>query len=128
MFLSLEQRIFLDLEYQHLEHSCVQSRRTFQRRFHVRRGPSDNVIKALFEKFERTGNVNDDPIGNVCRPSSAITEANADAVQQVMRQQPRTSVRGFAFHAGWTPKNGHGLRRCFFHKYKHAPDSFQLPL
>ncbi|GBO04801.1 hypothetical protein AVEN_203888-1 [Araneus ventricosus] len=65
----------------------------------MRKGPSDNAIKALFEKFERTGNVNDDRIGNVCRPSSAFTESNDDAVQQVMRQQLRTSVRNFAFHA-----------------------------
>ncbi|GBN76367.1 hypothetical protein AVEN_223613-1, partial [Araneus ventricosus] len=30
--------------------------------------------------FERKGNVNDDRIGNVCRPRSAVTESNADAV------------------------------------------------
>ncbi|GBL80113.1 hypothetical protein AVEN_29107-1 [Araneus ventricosus] len=49
MVLSLEQRIFLVLEYHRLEHSSVQTRRSFQRRFDVRRGPSDNAIKALFE-------------------------------------------------------------------------------
>ncbi|GBN62572.1 hypothetical protein AVEN_256804-1 [Araneus ventricosus] len=75
----------------------------------MRGGPSDNAIKALFEKFERTGNVNDDRIGNVGRPRSAFTESNDVAVQQVMRQQLRTSVRSFAFHAGLTPKNGHAL-------------------
>ncbi|GBO12652.1 hypothetical protein AVEN_14405-1 [Araneus ventricosus] len=78
---SLEQRIFLVLEYHRLEHSCVQTRRSFQRRFDVRRGPSDNAIKVLFEKFERTGNINDDHTGNVGRPRSAVTESNADAVQ-----------------------------------------------
>ncbi|GBN05194.1 hypothetical protein AVEN_143024-1 [Araneus ventricosus] len=80
MVLSLEQRIFLVLEYHRLEHSCVQTRRSFQRRNDVRSGPSDSAIKALFEKFERTGNVNDDRIGNVDRPRSANTESNAGAV------------------------------------------------
>ncbi|GBO31038.1 hypothetical protein AVEN_198486-1 [Araneus ventricosus] len=75
----------------------------------MRRGPSDNAIKDLFGKFERTRNVIDDRIGNVGRPRSVFTESNDDAVQQVMRQQPRTSVRSFAFHAGLTPKNGHAL-------------------
>ncbi|GBN92133.1 hypothetical protein AVEN_117125-1 [Araneus ventricosus] len=93
MVLSLEPRIFLVLDYHRLEHSCVQMRRSFQRRFDVRRGPSDNAIKALFEKFERTRNVSDDHIGNVGRPPSAVTESKADAVQQVILQQPRTSVR-----------------------------------
>ncbi|GBN28516.1 hypothetical protein AVEN_259046-1 [Araneus ventricosus] len=95
MVLSLEQRIFLVLEYHCLEHSCVQTRRSFQRRFNVRRGPSNNAIKALVEKFERTGNVNDDRIGNFGRPRSAVTESNVDAVRQLILQQP------------WTPENDH---------------------
>ncbi|GBM93016.1 hypothetical protein AVEN_219830-1 [Araneus ventricosus] len=80
MVLFLEHRIFIVLEYHRMEHSYVQTRRSFQRRFDVRRGSSDNAIKALFEKFERTGNVNDNRIGNVGRPRSAITESNADAI------------------------------------------------
>ncbi|GBO12030.1 hypothetical protein AVEN_159043-1 [Araneus ventricosus] len=66
----------------------------------MRRGTSDNAIKALIEKIKRTGIVNDDRIGNVCRPRSVFTESNDDAVQKVMQKQPRTSVRNFAFHAG----------------------------
>ncbi|GBN06408.1 hypothetical protein AVEN_139760-1 [Araneus ventricosus] len=100
MVLSLEQRIFRVLEYHRLQHSCVRTRRSFQRRFDVRRGPSDNAIKALLEKFERTGNVNDDRIGNVGLPRSAVTESNASAVQQVILQQPRTSVRRVTSRAG----------------------------
>ncbi|GBL78265.1 hypothetical protein AVEN_105860-1 [Araneus ventricosus] len=93
MVLSLEQRIFRLLEYHRLEHNCVQTRRSFQRRFDVRRDPSDNAIKALIKKVERTGNVSDDRIGNVGRARSAVTESNADAIEQVILQQPRTSVR-----------------------------------
>ncbi|GBN10117.1 hypothetical protein AVEN_214030-1 [Araneus ventricosus] len=80
MVLSSEQRIFHVLEYHRLKHSCVETRRRFQRRSDVKRGPSDNAIKALLEKFERTGNVTDDRIGNVVEPRSAITESNVDAV------------------------------------------------
>ncbi|GBO37362.1 hypothetical protein AVEN_274129-1 [Araneus ventricosus] len=90
MVIFLVQRMFLVLEYQHLEHSCVQTRRSFQRIFLVRIGPLDNAIKAL---FERKGNVNDDRIGNVCPPRSAVTESNADAVRLVVRQRLRSSVR-----------------------------------
>ncbi|GBM51052.1 hypothetical protein AVEN_123867-1 [Araneus ventricosus] len=86
MVLSLEQRIFLVLDYHRLERSCVQTRRSFKRRYDVRRGSSDNAIKALFKKFERTGNVNDDRIGNVGRPRSSVTESNAVTVQQVILQ------------------------------------------
>ncbi|GBL89969.1 hypothetical protein AVEN_178380-1 [Araneus ventricosus] len=86
MVLSLEHRIFLVLEYHRLEHSCVQTMRSFQRRFDKRKGPSGNAIKALFEKFERTGSVNDDRMGNVGRSHSAVTESNADAVQQIILQ------------------------------------------
>ncbi|GBO27280.1 hypothetical protein AVEN_141539-1 [Araneus ventricosus] len=119
MVFSLEQRIFLVLEYQHVEQSCVQSRRTLQRRFHVRRGSSDNAINAMFEKFERTGNVNDDRIGNIGRPRNAVTESNADTVQQVIRLQPRTSVRSFAFYAGIRKITTLSITRKNLHVFPH---------
>ncbi|GBL87072.1 hypothetical protein AVEN_218768-1 [Araneus ventricosus] len=100
MVLTLEQRIFPVLEYHRLENSRVQMRRSFRRRFDVRRGPSYNAIKALFGKFERTENVNDDRIGNVGRPRSAVTESNADDAPQVILQQSRTSVHRVASRAG----------------------------
>ncbi|GBM16701.1 hypothetical protein AVEN_144354-1 [Araneus ventricosus] len=90
MVLSLKQRIFLVPECQHLEHSYVQTRRSFQRIFLVRRDLSDNAIKAL---FERTGNVNDERIGNVCPPRSAVKESNSDYVHLVVRERSPTSVR-----------------------------------
>ncbi|GBM14913.1 hypothetical protein AVEN_213260-1 [Araneus ventricosus] len=100
MVSSLELWTFLVLVDHRLEHSCVQTRCSFQRRFDVRRGPSDNAIKALFEKFERTGNVNDDHIVNVGWPRSAVTKSNAEAVQQVILQQPRTFLQRVASRAG----------------------------
>ncbi|GBM96661.1 hypothetical protein AVEN_29479-1 [Araneus ventricosus] len=81
MILSLEQRIFLVLAYHRLEHSYFQTSHCFQRIFDVRRGQSDDAIKGLFEKFERKRNVNDDRIGNVGLPRSAVTESNADVTQ-----------------------------------------------
>ncbi|GBO04802.1 hypothetical protein AVEN_203889-1 [Araneus ventricosus] len=93
MVLFWVQRVCRVLEYQHLERSCVQTKRSFQRIFLVRICPLDNAIKALFEMLERKGNVYDDRNGNVCQPRSAVTESNADAVQLVFRQRPRTYVR-----------------------------------
>ncbi|GBN12972.1 hypothetical protein AVEN_183797-1, partial [Araneus ventricosus] len=120
-------QIFLVLKYHRLEHSCVQTRCSFQRRFDARRGPSDNAIKALFEKFERTGNVNDDRIVNVGRPCSAVTESNGDAVQQAILQQPRATVRRDASRAGLRRMSTHRIMR---HNLHMSPYNIQprLPL
>ncbi|GBM16147.1 hypothetical protein AVEN_163161-1 [Araneus ventricosus] len=112
MVLSLKQRIFLVLEYHRLEHSCVQTRRSFQKRFDVRR---DNGIKAL---FERTGKVNDDRIGNVGRPRSAVTESNADAIQQVILQLLRTSVCRVASRAELQRMTTHRIMRHNLHMFQ----------
>lgn len=64
MVYSLEQRIFLVLEYHRLDHSITQTRRSFQKKFSIAKGPSRNTIISLFEKFEQTGSVNDDRAGN----------------------------------------------------------------
>lgn len=111
MVFSVEQRVFIVLEFHRLEHSCVQTRRSFQRKFHVRKGPSDNAIRTLFQKFERTGSVNDDRIGNVGRPCLSVTESNAEAVQQVIQQRPRTSVRRVASCTGLRRMSTHRLMR-----------------
>ena len=73
---SLEQRIFLVIEFHHLDldHS-------FQRKFKVRNSLVNSIIQALFEKFQRTRNVNADPAGNIGRQSTAISETYAVVVQ-----------------------------------------------
>ncbi|GBN68733.1 hypothetical protein AVEN_133821-1 [Araneus ventricosus] len=113
MVLSLEQWIFLVLEYHRLEHSFVQTRRSFQRKFDVRRGPSDNAMKTV-RKIRMNGIHR---IGNVGRPRSAVTEPNVDAVQQVILQQPRTSVRRVASRAALRRMTTHRNMRHNLHMF-----------
>ncbi|GFQ64650.1 hypothetical protein TNCT_194501 [Trichonephila clavata] len=67
----LEQRIFV-LEFHHLDHSFAATRRSFQRKFIVRNGLTNSTIKALFEKLQRIGNVNDDRAENAGHPIVTI--------------------------------------------------------
>ncbi|GBL97589.1 hypothetical protein AVEN_49108-1 [Araneus ventricosus] len=62
---SIEQRVFLVLEYHRLERSPTATRRSFQKRFNVPKGPDANTIRKLFAKFERAGSVNDNRVENV---------------------------------------------------------------
>jgi len=99
MVYSLEQRIFLVLEFHRLEYSVVATRRIFQLKFNVFEGPKTNTIKDLFEKFERTGNVKDERAGKVRRPSRATTEDYAQLVQQVIKQWFRSQTTPYYFCA-----------------------------
>lgn len=117
MVYSLEQRIFLVLEFHRLEHSVVATRRSFQRKFNVTKGPKSDTIKDLFEKFQRTGNVQDERAGKVGRPRTATTEGNAQLVQQVIQQRPRVSVRRVAAAVQITPTSTYRLMRQSLHLY-----------
>ncbi|GBO28265.1 hypothetical protein AVEN_178314-1 [Araneus ventricosus] len=58
-----------------------------------------------------------DRIGNVGRPRSDVTESNADALQQVILQQPRTSVRRVASCAGLLRMTKHRIMRHNLHMF-----------
>ncbi|GBM37463.1 hypothetical protein AVEN_105626-1 [Araneus ventricosus] len=60
---SIEQRVFLVLEYHRLKESPTATRRSFQARFNVPKGPDVKTIRTLFAKFQRTGSVTDDLVG-----------------------------------------------------------------
>lgn len=49
---SLEQRIFLALEFQHLTFSIVKTRHSFLKKFNVTKGPIRYTIKAVLGKFQ----------------------------------------------------------------------------
>ncbi|GFY16843.1 uncharacterized protein TNCV_4338441 [Trichonephila clavipes] len=70
---SIEERIFLVLEYHRLQESPTATRRSFQARFNVPKGPDAKTIRTLFAKFQRTGCVTDDLVGNVGRKQTAVT-------------------------------------------------------
>lgn len=92
----LEQRIFLVLEFHRLEHSVVATRRSFQWKFNVIKGPKSDTIKDLFEKFQRTRKVKDERAGKVGRPRTATTEGIAQLVQQAIQHRTRVSIRRVA--------------------------------
>lgn len=104
MTYSLEERIFLVLEFHRLGQSVTATRRSFQSKFQVTKGPQPNTIKALYEKFQRTGSVADEKINSVGRHRSVITEANVQIVEETIARSPRKSVRKTAAvcHVGKT--------------------------
>ncbi|GFY36400.1 DUF4817 domain-containing protein [Trichonephila clavipes] len=73
---SIEERVFLVLEYHRLQESPTATRRSFQTRFNVLKGPDAKTIRTLFAKFQRTGSVTDDLVGNVGRKQTAVTPQN----------------------------------------------------
>lgn len=100
MLYSLEQQIFLVLEFHHQKNCILETRHSFQKKFNVTKRLKDDTIKALFEKFQRTGNINGDCSENVERPCAAVTEANVELTQQVIQQQPQFSICHVAAQAG----------------------------
>ncbi|GBM00765.1 hypothetical protein AVEN_150926-1 [Araneus ventricosus] len=89
---SIEQRVFLVLEYHRLERSPMATRRSFQKRFNVPKGPDAKTIRKLFAKFERTGSVDDNRVGNVGPRQIAVTPENIAKVSGMVQQNPRNTV------------------------------------
>lgn len=108
---SVEQRIFVLKEYLKTEYSYTRMRRDFQTKFNVKEGPSRHMVTNLIEKFERTGSVADDLVGNVGRPSTARTEENIASVKAAIDQSPRKSIRKIAAKTGIKPTNVHRILR-----------------
>lgn len=97
---SIEQRVFLVLEYHRLNESPTATRRSFQARFNVPKGPDAKTIRTLFGKFQRTGSVTDDLVGNVGRKPTAVTPENVATVSGIIQRNPMSSVRRIASETG----------------------------
>lgn len=65
-------------------YTIVETRLSFWRKFKVTKRPKRDTIEVLFQKFQQTGNVNDDRSGNGGRPFAAVTEVNAEVVEKVI--------------------------------------------
>ncbi|GFS38302.1 hypothetical protein TNIN_277351 [Trichonephila inaurata madagascariensis] len=87
MVYSLELRIFLLLQFDHLNHSFVVTRRSFQRKFNVRNEPTKSTMKTLFEKLQRTGRVSGDMSAPNC------SSYGGESLRKVIQQPPRISIR-----------------------------------
>ncbi|GBM07331.1 hypothetical protein AVEN_198108-1 [Araneus ventricosus] len=89
----IEQRVFLVLEYHRLERSLTATRRSFQKRFTVPKEPDAKTIRKLFAKFERTGSVDYNRVGNVGPRQTVVTSENVAKVSGIVQQNPRNTVR-----------------------------------
>ncbi|GFQ95599.1 hypothetical protein TNCT_566581 [Trichonephila clavata] len=107
---------FLGLESHHLDHSFVALRRSFQRKFNIKNGLTNSIIKTLFEKFQRTVIARDDRAGNIGHSNAKVTEVNVVLVQQVIQLQEQISVRLVACQIG--------LQQMTKHRILH--NSFQM--
>lgn len=76
-----------------------------------------NTIKALYEQFRRTRNVNDDCAGNVGCLRSAVTHENVEIVYQVIQECSRVSFRRVAAQAGIQRMSAHHIMRHSLHLF-----------
>ncbi|GBM67502.1 hypothetical protein AVEN_73649-1 [Araneus ventricosus] len=96
----IEQRVFLVVEYHRLERFPSATRRSFQKLFNVPKGPDAKTIHKLFAKFERTGSVNDNRVGNVRPKRTGITPENVAKVSGFVQHNLRNTVRRNASETG----------------------------
>ncbi|GBM86135.1 hypothetical protein AVEN_75409-1 [Araneus ventricosus] len=97
---SIKQHVFLVLEYHRLEHSPTATRRGFQKRFNVPKGPDAKTIRKIFSKFERAGSMDDNRVGNVGPRQTVVTPENVAKVSGIVQQNPRNTVRRIASETG----------------------------
>ncbi|GFX86700.1 uncharacterized protein TNCV_1408981 [Trichonephila clavipes] len=114
---SIEERVFLVLEYHRLQESPTATRRSFQARFSVPKGPEAKTIRSLFAKFQRTGSVTDDLVGNVGRKQTAVTPQNVATVSGIIQQNPMSSVRRTASEAGLKRSSTQKILRKSLHMF-----------
>ncbi|GBM35788.1 hypothetical protein AVEN_108978-1 [Araneus ventricosus] len=93
-------RVFLVLEYHRLERSPTATRRSFQKRFNVPKGPDAKSICKLFARFERTGSVDDNRVENVGSRQTVVTPENVAKVSGIVQQNPRHTVGRIASETG----------------------------
>ena len=94
---SIEECVFLVLEFHRLQHSPTATRRSFQNRFNVPVGPDAKTIRMLFAKFQRTGSVDDDRKGNVGPRQTIVTPENVAKVSRTVQKNPRKNIRRIVF-------------------------------
>ncbi|GBN32329.1 hypothetical protein AVEN_206084-1 [Araneus ventricosus] len=97
---SIEQRVFLVLDYHRLECSPTATRRSFQKRLNVPKGPDGKTFRKLFAKFERTGTVDDNRVRNVGLRQTVVTPENVAKVSGIVQQNPKNTVRRISSESG----------------------------
>ncbi|GBL75678.1 hypothetical protein AVEN_154989-1 [Araneus ventricosus] len=83
---SIEQRVFLVLEYHKLERSPRQRGAVFKNDLMFQKDPMQKPFARLFTKFERTGSVDDNRVGNVGPKQTVVTSENVAKVSGIVQQ------------------------------------------
>ncbi|GFX43507.1 nucleic-acid-binding protein from transposon X-element [Trichonephila clavipes] len=100
-----------------LQESPTATRRSFQARFNVPKGPDAKTIRTLFAKFQRTGSVTDNLVGNVGRKQTAVTPQNVATVSGIIQQNPMSSIRRTASEAGLKRSSTQKILRKSLHMF-----------
>jgi hypothetical protein len=87
----VQQRIKLTGFFYSSERSIIETQRKYHQHFNVRVSHSDNMIRNLIARFERTGSVSDLPGRGPKR--TVCTVAAVEAVRQSVLEDPSASTR-----------------------------------
>ncbi|GBO02514.1 hypothetical protein AVEN_269935-1 [Araneus ventricosus] len=123
---SIEQRVFLVLEYHKLERSLTATRRIFQKRFNVPKEPDAKTIRKIFAKFERTGSVDDNRVGNVGLRQTVVTSENVAKASGIVQQNPRNTVRRIASETGLKRSSTQKILRNSLRMFPYKIQSHQV--
>ncbi|GBN81750.1 hypothetical protein AVEN_191942-1 [Araneus ventricosus] len=98
---SIEQRVFLVLEYHRLERSPRQQGAVFKNDLMFQKDPMQKPFARLFAKFERTGSVHDNRVGNVGPRQTVATFSEVTKVSGIIQQNPRNTASRIASETGF---------------------------
>lgn len=112
---SVEQRVFLLLEYHRLYSSPTSTLRSFQSQFKTAKGPDAETICELSEKSERLGSVAYGLVGNVGPSQSAVTHENVPTVSAIIQHNAKKSIRRYAAESGLKQSSTHTILRNTLH-------------
>ncbi|GBN30755.1 hypothetical protein AVEN_126500-1 [Araneus ventricosus] len=74
-------------------------------------------VRLPFAKFQRTGSVTDDLVGNVGRQQTAVTPENVATVSGIIQQNPMSSVRRIASETGLKRSSTQKMLRKSLHMF-----------
>lgn len=105
MQLTREQRVFIVLNYQETKNYEI-VRRNFEQKYPERMSPTKKTVRRTVQKFKEHGTTLNRNKGNSGRKRTAITPENIEIVQNVIAENPRSTIR----------RNESGLSAATFHR------------
>lgn len=93
---SIEDRVFLAITYYERQHNITETLRGWSTKHKNRAKPATTTVKALIQRFERTGSVADDKDLLKTAERTARTPDNIDAVKDAIEENPNLSIRSIS--------------------------------